>query len=278
MSSISDISVSFVYKWTGPDNLVISRETDGTLIISDVGVDDAGQYMCTSTASYTGSEVDSKYVIDSMNTASVYLAILGKFFQCKVTPIHNLLHVQYLIIIILITHIQINYIHSRFDLKFPSYCISVYLYVCLSLYHIDIDSVIVTQSPSTVPVIGSTTEYTITCDVTVSCTGLCTDTITISWSFNGNSINSATLTESNNSPFAVSSSDTFTSTLTTVGDIRLSHAGQYKCTASLITTGISHSNTIDFDVKCKLNTSSITIINNGLFIYFDSTCPFNYCY
>ena len=118
-----------------------------------------------------------------------------------------------------------------------------------------------TQSPSTVPVIGSTTEYTITCDVTVSCTGLCTDTITISWSFNGNSINSATLTESNNSPFAVSSSDTFTSTLTTVGNIRLSHAGQYKCTASLITTGISRSNTIDFDVKCKLNTSSITIVD-----------------
>ena len=116
MSSISDISVSFVYKWTGPDNLVISRETDDTLIISRVDVDDAGQYMCTSTASYTGSEVDSKYIMDSMNTTSVYLAIIGK---CKVTPIHNLLHVQYLIIIILITHIQTNYIHSRFDFKFP---------------------------------------------------------------------------------------------------------------------------------------------------------------
>ena len=78
LSSISDISVSFVYQWTGPDNLVISGETDGTLIISRVDVDDAGQYMCTSTASYTGSEVDSKYVIDSMNKASVYLTIRGK--------------------------------------------------------------------------------------------------------------------------------------------------------------------------------------------------------
>ena len=48
-------------------------------------------------------EVDSKYVIDSMNTASVYLAIIGRLFKCKVN--HNLLHVQYLIIIvILITH------------------------------------------------------------------------------------------------------------------------------------------------------------------------------
>ena len=134
------------------------------------------------------------------------------------------------------------------------------------------------QTPSNFPVIGSTTKYTITCDVTVSCTGLCNGTITISWSLNGNSINSATLTESNNSSFAVSSSGTVTSTLTTVGDISLSHAGQYKCTASLITTGISRSNTIDFDVKCKLNTSSITIINNGLLIYFYSTYPFNYCY
>ena len=77
LSSISDIhvSVSFVYEWTGPDNLVISGETDGTLIISRV---DVGQYMCISTASYTGSEVDSKYVIDSMNKASVYLTIRGK--------------------------------------------------------------------------------------------------------------------------------------------------------------------------------------------------------
>ena len=32
LSSISDISVSFVYRWTGPHNLVISGETDGILI------------------------------------------------------------------------------------------------------------------------------------------------------------------------------------------------------------------------------------------------------
>ena len=42
------------------------------------------------------------------------------------------------------------------------------------------------------------------------------------------------------------------STLTTVGDICLSQAGQYQCTAALITAGISDSNTTDFDVKCKL--------------------------
>ena len=53
LSSINDISVSFVNEWTGPDNLLISGETDGILIISSVGVADAGQYMCTSTASYT---------------------------------------------------------------------------------------------------------------------------------------------------------------------------------------------------------------------------------
>ena len=76
---IGDISVSFVYKWTGPDNHVISGETDGTLIISGVGINNAGQYICTSTASYTGSEVDSKYVMDSMNKTSVYLAVRGKF-------------------------------------------------------------------------------------------------------------------------------------------------------------------------------------------------------
>ena len=134
-----------------------------------------------------------------------------------------------------------------------------------------------TRTPSTVPVIGSTTKYTITCDVTVSCTGLCNDTLTISWSLNGDSINSAALTEFNNSPFAVSSGGTFTTTVTTMGDISLSHAGQYQCTASL-TDGISHSNTTHFGVKCKFSTSSITIVNNGLLIYFYSTYPFNYCY
>ena len=33
-------------------------------------------HMCTSTASYTDSEGDYKYIIDSMNTAYVYLAML----------------------------------------------------------------------------------------------------------------------------------------------------------------------------------------------------------
>ena len=43
LSSISDVSVSFVYKWMEPDNPVISGETDGIiLIIFTVGVDDAG--------------------------------------------------------------------------------------------------------------------------------------------------------------------------------------------------------------------------------------------
>ena len=42
LSSICDISVSFDYEWTVPNHLVISVETDGILIISTVGVDDAG--------------------------------------------------------------------------------------------------------------------------------------------------------------------------------------------------------------------------------------------
>ena len=155
---------------------------------------------------------------------------------------------------ILFTHTKTQ--QTQFKLSIILYN---HVYVCLFLHHVDIDSVTVTQTPSNVPVIGSTTEYTIECDVTVSCTGLCSDTLTISWSLNGNNINSATLTETKNSPFTVSSSSTFTSTLTRFNDISLSHAGQYKCTASLITAGKSRSNTTDFDVKCKLNTSSNTI-------------------
>ena len=49
--------------------------------------------MSTSSASYTGSEGDSKYIIDSMNTAYVYLVIIDRLFKHKVTPIYSLLHV-----------------------------------------------------------------------------------------------------------------------------------------------------------------------------------------
>ena len=120
LSSIIDVSVSFVYKWTEPDNPAISGETDGIiLIIFTVGVD-----MCTSTASYTGSEVDSKYIIDSMNTASVYLAIIGRLFKCNATPIHNLLHMY-----ILITHTNKLYTQQiRFKVIFY-----ICLFVCMSV-------------------------------------------------------------------------------------------------------------------------------------------------
>ena len=54
------------------------------------------------------------------------------------------------------------------------------------------------------------TEYT---TVTVFCTGMGSDTITISYILNRKSINSDTLIESNNSPFTVTSSGTFTTAL-----------------------------------------------------------------
>ena len=75
------MSVSFVYKWAGPDNLVISGETNGTLIISRVDFDDAGQYMCIIIASYTGSKVNTTYVMDSVNTASAYLTVKSKLVE-----------------------------------------------------------------------------------------------------------------------------------------------------------------------------------------------------
>ena len=44
-------------------------------------VDDAGQYMCIITASYTGSEVNTTYVMNSMNTASAYLTVKRKLVE-----------------------------------------------------------------------------------------------------------------------------------------------------------------------------------------------------
>ena len=103
----------------------------------------------------------------------------------------------------------------------------------------------VTHNGSSVPVIGSSTVYTITCDVTISCDGTCNenDTLTISWSLNGN--------DDTSSSHTVSSSDTFTSTLTTMGDVSSSHAGLYQCIANLTNAGTGGSDTIDFNVKRK---------------------------
>ena len=63
---------------------------------------------------------------------------------------------------------------------------------------------------------------------------------------------SATHTESIGSPFTISSSGPFTSTLTTMGDISISHAGEYQCDADLTNAEETVSNTTDFNVKCKL--------------------------
>ena len=109
------------------------------------------------------------------------------------------------------------------------------------------------QTPSSVPVIGSSTVYTITCNGTaIYCTGIFNDTITISWRLNGKSINSATHTESSGSPFTVSSNGTFTSSLTTMGDISISHAGWYECISSSTNALVSFVSFFGFNVKCKL--------------------------
>ena len=106
------------------------------------------------------------------------------------------------------------------------------------------------QTPLTVPVIGSTTEYTITCNINVICPG-CNETLIVLWNLNGNSINSTTHTESSG-PYTVFGDSKFTSTLTTVGNISLSHAGLYFCYALVLNVGISRSDTTDFNVNCKL--------------------------
>ena len=71
----------FFNQWRGPDTLVLSEGIDPTLVMQNVDVDDAGQYMCIITASYTGSEVNTTYVMDSMNTGSAYLIVKRKSFE-----------------------------------------------------------------------------------------------------------------------------------------------------------------------------------------------------
>ena len=68
------VIITATYEWTGPG---IGVKSGNTLIISSVDVNDAGQYMCTSTASYTGNV----YILDSNNTAPVYLIVERKLIM-----------------------------------------------------------------------------------------------------------------------------------------------------------------------------------------------------
>jgi hypothetical protein len=66
--SISGISdVTYTYSWSP------GSDTDDTLNINGVSVSDAGQYNCTVTASYTGS--NSAHVIDSTGSGSEILTV-----------------------------------------------------------------------------------------------------------------------------------------------------------------------------------------------------------
>ena len=140
-----------------------------------------------------------------------------------------------------------------FCLSISFVCLYIFSYTFFHFIDYTIDSVMVTHNGSSVPVIGSSTVYTITCTVTISCDGTCNenDTLTISWSLNGNNDVLASHTESNGSPFTVLDVGTFTSTLTTMGDISISHAGLYQCIANLTNAGTGGSDTTDFNVKRK---------------------------
>ena len=120
----------------------------------------------------------------------------------------------------------------------------------LSIHFIGID-VTVFHNASTFPVIGSSIIFTITCDFNVMCPG-CNETLIVTWSLNGNilSINSATHTQSSG-PYTVLGDSSFTSTLTTKGNISLSHAGLYRCFPRVPSLGLGLSKTIDINVKCK---------------------------
>ena len=147
--------------------------------------------------------------------------------------------------------IDYNTLSIIMSLYFLSVC-PFHLFVYFHFIDYAIDSVVLSHNASSVPVIGSSTVYTFTCTVTISCDGTCSaDTLTMSWSLNGNSVTSATHTESSDSSFAVSGDGPFTSTLTTVGDISSSHAGEYQCDATLTNAVASDSNTTDFNVKRK---------------------------
>ena len=83
---------------------------------------------------------------------------------------------------------------------------------------------------------GSTSTFTINCAVMVGCmSDTCdNDTLTISWSLNGETINTAHLTVSSPQSFNITNeADDSASMLTLRGPVNISHAGVYTCNATL---------------------------------------------
>lgn len=83
---------------------------------------------------------------------------------------------------------------------------------------------------------GSTSTFTINCTVMVGCTpDTCdNDTLTISWSLNGETISETHFTVSSPQSFNITSeADDSASMLTLVGSVNISHAGVYTCNATL---------------------------------------------
>ena len=97
--------------------------------------------------------------------------------------------------------------------------------------------------------------FAFTCVVNYTCTGTCnqTQSLTIRWTLNGEAINTSLFTSDGiTTKNDISGSTTSNDTLTSMGNVRVSHAGMYSCTATL-GQGSSSGNTETLTVLGELS-------------------------
>lgn len=133
-------------------------------------------------------------------------------------------------------------------------CNVLLCFLCLvfSIYSVNLASNVSNDSP---PVIGSSTAFSLTCNVTLHCSSTCShDNLTINWLYEGKPIDSIIATSfvvSNPSPYFVMNANTVTSIIVSNETVSLAHVGVYSCVATL-DSGDSSNNTFVVTVRGQL--------------------------
>ena len=116
----------------------------------------------------------------------------------------------------------------------PPLSLSLPLFLILDY---SITSVVVNRSVGSGPVNANTTDmFAFTCVVNYMCTGTCnqTQSLTITWTLNGMAItNSLFASDDITMEDNILGNGISSDTLTSMGNVRVSHAGMYSCTATL---------------------------------------------
>uniref|UniRef100_A0A1X7UYG7 protein-tyrosine-phosphatase n=1 Tax=Amphimedon queenslandica TaxID=400682 RepID=A0A1X7UYG7_AMPQE len=159
--------------------------------------------------------------------------------------------------------------------KMWSCSLSSYLIACFLLLAIvtgpakgndlSITSVTVSNNAGSPLIAGSTGSFDITCSINLTCNGNCNDTLNISWTHNDQAIDTFLFGASYDMDIDLINTmgdRTDMSTLTSTTPVNISHAGIYRCNATLSTAGSSMNSTGTVNVTIPTPTVTASASTN----------------